>query len=45
MEESDTQFDPVKRRVKRSWYGDGEQTVMETEAKGEKREGFEGKNE
>lgn len=28
MEEPDTQFGPVKR----SWYGDWEQTAMETEA-------------
>lgn len=32
MEEPDMQFGPVKR----SWYGDGEQTVAETEAEEKK---------
>lgn len=41
MEESDTQFDPVKRRVKRSWYGDGRRKSWRQR----QREGFEGKNE
>ncbi len=46
MEEPDIQFGTVKRGVKRSWYGDEEQTVLETEAERErKREGSEGKNE
>ena len=36
MEEPDAQFGPVKG----SWYGDAEQTVMETEAEGERKRGI-----